>query len=292
MEFISVKEASKKWNISERSVRNYCENNRIDKAFLKGKTWYIPSNALKPSRRGTSILLEVLKDEKGKKYAGGIYHKTQIELTYNSNHIEGSKLTHEETRYIYETNTIGIGNKAISVNDIIETVNHFRCIDYIIDSAEKKLSETMIKEIHRILKSSSVDQYKYSFKVGEYKTYPNEVGGRETTLPSDVGYKMKELLLSYNSKKKITLFDIIDFNVEFERIHPFQDGNGRVGRLIMFKECLRNNITPFIITDEDKTNYYRGINEWGKINEYLLDTILTAQDIYKSYLNYFQIPLK
>lgn len=290
MEFISVKEAAKKWNISERSVRNYCENNLIDSAFLKGKTWYIPSNAIKPSRR--NILLDILKDEKNRKYSGGIYHKTQIELTYNSNHIEGSKLTHDETRYIYETNTIGIGNKAINVNDIIEAVNHFRCIDYIIDNGDKKLSETMIKEIHRILKSGSLDQYKYSFKVGEYKALPNEVGGRETTLPENVSKEMQELLSSYNEKKKKSLFDIIDFHVQFERIHPFQDGNGRVGRLIMFKECLKNNITPFIISDELKMFYYRGLNEWGIINEYLLDTILTAQDIYKGYLDYFQIPFK
>lgn len=288
MGFISVKEAAKKWNISERSVRNYCENNLIDSAFLKGKTWYIPSNAIKPSRR--NILLDVLKDEKNRKYSGGIYHKTQIELTYNSNHIEGSKLTYDETRYIYETNTIGIDNKAINVNDIIETVNHFRCIDYIIDNGDKKLSETMIKEIHRILKSGSLDQYKYSFKVGRYKALPNEVGGRETTLPKNVSKEMKELLSSYNLKKKKSLFDIIDFHVQFERIHPFQDGNGRVGRLIMFKECLRNNITPFIISDDLKMFYYRGLNEWGIINEYLLDTVLTTQDIYKSYLNYFQIP--
>lgn len=290
MEFISVKEAAKKWNISERSVRNYCENNLIDSAFLKGKTWYIPSNAIKPSRR--NILLDILKDEKDRKYSGGIYHKTQIELTYNSNHIEGSKLTHDETRYIYETNTIGIGNKAINVNDIIEAVNHFRCIDYIIDNGDKKLSETMIKEIHRILKSGSLDQYKYSFKVGGYKALPNEVGGRETTLPENVSKEMQELLSSYNEKKKKSLFDIIDFHVQFERIHPFQDGNGRVGRLIMFKECLKNNITPFIISDELKMFYYRGLNEWGIINEYLLDTILTAQDIYKGYLDYFQIPFK
>lgn len=290
MGFISVKEAAKKWNISERSVRNYCENNLIDSAFLKGKTWYIPSNAVKPSRKKINTLLEVLKEEKERKYSGGIFHKTQIELTYNSNHIEGSKLTHDETRYIYETNTIGIDNKAINVNDIIETVNHFRCIDYIIDNGDKKLSETMIKEIHRILKSGSLDQYKYSFKVGRYKALPNEVGGRETTLPENVSKEMKELLSSYNLKKKKSLFDIIDFHVQFERIHPFQDGNGRVGRLIMFKECLRNNITPFIISDDLKMFYYRGLNEWGIINEYLLDTVLTAQDIYKSYLNYFQIP--
>lgn len=292
MGFISVKEAEEKWSISERSVRNYCENNLIDSAFLKGKTWYIPSNAVKPSRKKSNTLLEALKEEKERKYSGGIYHKTQIELTYNSNHIEGSKLTYDETRYIYETSTIGIGNKAIRVNDIIDTVNHFRCVDYIIDNGERKLSEAMIKEIHRILKSGSLDQYKYSFKVGGYKALPNEVGGRETTLPENVSKEMKELLSSYNLKKKKSLFDIIDFHVQFERIHPFQDGNGRVGRLIMFKECLRNNITPFIISDELKMFYYRGLNEWGKINEYLFDTVLTAQDIYKGYLNYFQPQLK
>ncbi len=220
---------------------------------------------------------------------GGIYHKTQIDLAYNSNHIEGSKLSHEQTRYIYETNTIGVSEQAISVNDVLETVNHFRCLDYIIDNADIVLSEQLIKDLHGILKNGTSDSLKSWLAVGDYKQLPNEVGGIETSLPEDVHKHMEKLLNSYNEISDKTINDIIDFHVHFERVHPFQDGNGRVGRLIMFKECLANDIVPFIITDEMKMFYYRGLHEWGHINEYLADTCLAAQDDYQHTLDYFRI---
>ena len=252
MNYLSVAETAKKWNISERSVRNYCAQERIPGAVLIGKTWHIPENAEKPVRSNgkktpVKTLLSILQEEKRTKYAGGIYHKTQIDLTYNSNHIEGNRLTHDQTRYIFETNTIGVENEVLNVDDVIETSNHFRCIDLIIDHAASTLSEHFIKELHHILKSGTSDSRKDWFAVGEYKRLPNEVGGMQTALPEKVADKMKALLSDYNAVPKKTLDDILDFHVRFERIHPFQDGNGRVGRLIMFKECLKYNIVPFII---------------------------------------------
>ena len=240
MQYLSAAEAAKKWKISERSVRNYCAKGRVEGAVLKGKTWKIPADAEKPQRSNTKAakpqtLLEILQREKANKYSGGIYHKTQIEMTYNSNHIEGSRLTHDQTRYIFETNTIGVTGEAVNVDDVIETANHFRCIDFIIEHAKSALTEKMIKELHLMLN------------------------------------------------------DILDFHVRFERIHPFQDGNGRVGRLIMFKECLKYNIVPFIIEDNLKMFYYRGLKEWGRENGYFTDTCLAAQDRYKAYLDYFRI---
>ena len=220
---------------------------------------------------------------------GGIYHKVQIDLTYNSNHIEGSRLTHEQTRYIYETNTIGMTKENVNVDDIVETVNHFRCINLILDRTEERLTEPLIKELHGILKTGTSDSRKDWFAVGDYKRVPNEVGGHETCLPEDVHPQMKELLATYNAKKSKAIEDILDFHVRFERIHPFQDGNGRVGRLIMFKECLANGIVPFIITDELKMFYYRGLREWGHTNGYLADTCLTAQDQFKAILDYYRI---
>ena len=235
-------------------------------------------------------LLGVLREQKAMKMKGSIYHKTQIDLTYNSNHIEGSRLTHEQTRYIFETNTIGVtAEEAVNVNDIVETMNHFRCIDLIIDKAEEPLSEELIKTLHSILKSSTSDSRKDWFAVGDYKRLPNEVGGESTCEPELVHDSMKRLLAAYNSQPLHTLEDILDLHVHFERIHPFQDGNGRVGRLIMFKECLCSSIVPFIITDELKMFYYRGLREWGHINGYLTDTCLTAQDQYKATLDYFRI---
>lgn len=236
-----------------------------------------------------SQLLNILREQKEMGLKGGIYHKTQIDLTYNSNHIEGSKLTHEQTRYIYETNTIGITNETVKVDDIMETVNHFRCFDFILDNTEIILSEQLVKDLHKILKIGTTDSQKTWFSVGDYKQIPNEVGGIETSLPEDVHNHMKELLSTYNGISNKTFNDILAFHVQFERIHPFQDGNGRIGRLIMFKECLANDIVPFIITDDMKIFYYRGLNEWGHINEYLTDTCLAAQDDYKRILNYFRI---
>ena len=295
MNYLSVAEIAKKWNISERSVRNYCAQERIPGAVLIGKTWHIPENAEKPARSNgkktpVKTLLSILQEEKQTKYAGGIYHKPQIDLTYNSNHIEGSRLTHDQTRYIFETNTIGVENEVLNVDDVIETSNHFRCIDLIIDHAASTLSEHFIKKLHHILKTSTSDFRKDWFAVGEYKRLPNEVGGMQTSLPEEVADRMKALLSDYNAVPKKTLDDILDFHVRFERIHPFQDGNGRVGRLIMFKECLKYNIVPFIIEENLKLFYYRGLKEWYNKKGYLTDTCLTAQDKYKAYLDYFRIP--
>lgn len=295
MNYLSVAEIAKKWNISERSVRNYCAQERIPGAVLIGKTWHIPENMEKPARSNgkktpVKTLLSILQEEKRTKYAGGIYHKTQIELTYNSNHIEGSRLTHDQTRYIFETNTIGVENEVLNVDDVIETSNHFRCIDLIIDHAASTLSEHFIKKLHHILKTGTSDSRKDWFAVDEYKRLPNEVGGMQTSLPEEVADRMKALLSDYNAVPKKTLDDILDFHVRFERIHPFQDGNGRVGRLIMFKECLKYNIVPFIIEENLKLLYYRGLKEWYNEKGYLTDTCLTAQDKYKAYLDYFRIP--
>ena len=295
MNYLSVAETAKKWNVSERSVRNYCAQERIPGAVLIGKTWHIPENAEKPARSNgkktpVKTLLSILQEEKRTKYAGGIYHKTQIDLTYNSNHIEGSRLTHDQTRYIFETNTIGVENEVLNVDDVIETSNHFRCIDLIIDHAASTLSEYFIKKLHHILKTGTSDSRKDWFAVGEYKRLPNEVGGMQTSLPEEVADRMKALLSDYNAVPKKTLDDILDFHVRFERIHPFQDGNGRVGRLIMFKECLKYNIVPFIIEENLKLFYYRGLKEWYNEKGYLTDTCLTAQDKYKAYLDYFRIP--
>ena len=284
MRYLSVTELAKKWNVSERSVRNYCAQGRVPGAFLTGKTWNIPENAEKPERSNKKkeqpvTLLDILQEQKASKYSGGIYHKTQIDLTYNSNHIEGSRLTYDQTRYIFETNTIGVENEVLNVDDVIETANHFRCIDMIIDNAKAALTEKFIKELHLILKNGTSDSRKDWFVVGDYKKLPNEVGGMETALPEEVADKMKALLTEYNGKEEKT----------FEQIHPFQDGNGRVGRLIMFKECLKYNIVPFIIEDNLKMFYYRGLKEWNNEKGYLTDTCLTAQDKYKAYLDYFRI---
>ena len=295
MRYLSVAEIAKKWNISERSVRNYCAHGRVQGAFLTGKAWNIPENAEKPERFNKKkehpyTLLDILQEQKASKYSGGIYHKTQIDLTYNSNHMEGSRLTYDQTRYIFETNTIGVGSEVLNVDDVIETVNHFRCVDMVIDHARAALTEKFIKELHLTLKSGTSDSRKDWFAVGDYKKLPNEVGGRDTALPEEVAGKMKALLAAYHTKKEKTLEDILDFHVKFERIHPFQDGNGRVGRLIMFKECLKYKIVPFIIEDNLKMFYYRGLKEWDHEKGYLTDTCLTAQDRYKAYLDYFRIP--
>lgn len=293
MKYISVSEFAARHGISERTARNYCSVGKIDGAYIVGKTWNIPAEAGLPSRksraRKVSPLLHALREQQRMKVKGGIYHRTQIDLTYNSNHIEGSRLTHDQTRYIFETNTIGIEGESIRVDDIIETTNHFRCIDIIIERAEEKLTESLVKELHLTLKTGTSDSRKDWFAVGEYKRLPNEVGGNETTSPENVHREMKALLREYDSKKRKTFEDIIDFHQRFESIHPFQDGNGRVGRLIMFKECLSNGFVPFIITDELKMYYYRGLREWNNARGYLLDTCLTAQDSYKSMLDYFRI---
>lgn len=295
MKYVSVAEIAKKWGVSERTVRNYCAEGKIPEAFLTGKTWNIPEDAQRPDRINKKsdepeTLLDVLRIEKASGTKGGIYHKVQIELTYNSNHMEGSRLTHDQTRYIYETNTIGVEAGTVNVDDIVETANHFRCIDLVIDSAGQMLSEPFIKTLHRTLKSGTSDSRKDWFAVGDYKKIPNEVGGRDTTAPEEVSTEMKQLLASYNRKPDKTLEDLIAFHVAFESIHPFQDGNGRVGRLILFKECLKNGIVPFIIDEDLKLFYYRGLHEWNTERGYLIDTCLSAQDKFKKYLDYFRIP--
>lgn len=294
MRYFSAIEMAKIWAISVRSVRNYCTQGRVDGAFLAGKTWQIPEDAKKPERLNKKkmkkiTLLDILKEQKVSKYSGGIYHKTQINLTYNSNHIEGSRLSYDQTRYIFETNTIGLESEVLNVDDVLETANHFRCIDMIIDHAKDVLSEKFIKELHFVLKNGTSDSRKEWFVVGDYKKIPNEVGGMNTTIPEEVAQRMKELLKEYNDKKEKSFEDILDFHVKFERIHPFQDGNGRVGRLILFKECLKYNIVPFIIDDHLKMFYYRGLKEWDYEKGYLIDTCLSAQDKYKADLDYFRI---
>lgn len=286
---------AEKFGISERTARNYCASGKIEGAFLTGKTWNIPVDAVPPQRgaaKKVSPLLVALREQRASQLKGGIYHRTQIDLTYNSNHIEGSRLTHDQTRYIFETNTIGITDESVNVDDIVETVNHFRCIDYIIDHAEEPVTESIVKQLHLLLKTGTSDSRKDWFAVGDYKRLPNEVGGMETCSPKEVHRQMKALITDYHHNKRKTLDDIIDFHVRFEQIHPFQDGNGRVGRLLMFKECLANGIVPFIITDDLKFFYYRGLREWSHINGFLTDTCLTAQDQYKSLLNYFNISYK
>ena len=295
MEFISVSEAAKRWDVSERSVRNYCAQGRITGAFLTGKTWNIPTTAEKPDRLNKHVdmpktLLDVLRAEKAAKLHGGIYHRVQIDLTYNSNHIEGSRLTHDQTRFIFETNTIGMSDGAVKVDDVVETANHFKCIDMVIDSAAHVLREAFIKQLHATLKSGTSNSRQDWFAVGDYKKLPNEVGGMDTAQPEEVASQMKKLLSEYNANKEKSFDDLLDFHYRFERIHPFQDGNGRVGRLVLFKECLRNNIVPFIIDEDTKLYYYRGLKEWERERGYLRDTCLAAQDKFKKYLDYFRIP--
>lgn len=291
MEFISVSQFAEKYGISERTARNYCAVGKIEGAFLTGKTWNIPADAVLPQKKKQKIypLLKRLRQEKESGLKGGIYHRTQIDLTYNSNHIEGSRLTKEQTRYIFETNTLGVTAENTRIDDILETVNHFRCIDYIIVHATEKITEPHVKQLHSILKNNTSDSQKSWFAVGDYKRLANEVGGEETVQPHDVHKRMKTLLAEYNANKHVTFDDILDFHVQFERIHPFQDGNGRVGRLLIFWQCLQSGIVPFIITEELRMFYYRGLQNWGRINGYLHDTCLTAQDEYKKMMEYFKI---
>ena len=295
IKYMTIKETSILWNISERSVRNYCALGRVEGAVIEGGVWKIPLNAKKPVRanekENKNYLLERLREEKKHGIKGGIYHKLQIDLTYNSNHIEGSELTHDQTRYIFETRTIGVENThvAVKVDDIVETINHFSMIDRVIDFANYQLSEAFIKELHKILKTGTSDSRLSWFRIGDYKRRANAVGDIETTAPRLVPQEMKILVDEYNKKDKHTLEDIIEFHVKFESIHPFQEGNGRVGRMIAFKECLKNNIVPFIILDSKKMFYYRGLKNWNKERGWLIDTCLDGQDTVKAYLDYFGI---
>ena len=284
MEFLSAAEIAEIWGVSERSVRNYCAQGRVPGSFLTGKTWNIPADAEKPVRsnakkQADSPLLSRLREEKASGTKGGIYHKIQVELAYNSNRIEGSRLSLDQTRLIFETATIGAGDGPVRVDDILETQNHFRAVDYVIDHAQQPLSEGMIKELHRILKAGTTDSAKDWFAVGGYKRLPNEVAGRKTTQPEDVDREVSALLKKYDPRKKHSFSDILGFHVAFERIHPFQDGNGRVGRLVMFKDCLASRVVPFVIADDMKVFYYRGLSEWDY-----------EQDRFKAMLDYFRIP--
>ena len=292
--YLSVTEAAKKWGVSERSVRGYCADGKIHGAVRKGKTWQLPENAQKPERinkraETPRTLADILKKEKAVRLSGGIYHKIQIDLTYNSNHIEGSCLTHDQTRDIFETNTIGVTEGTMKVDDIMETANHFKCIDMVIDSLSYAPSEAFIRQLHAVLKGGTSDSRLDWFAVGEYKKFPNEVGGKETTQPDHVVCEMRKLLTEYNAISEKSFDDLLEFHYRFESIHPFQDGNGRVGRLLLFKECLRHNIVPFIISDDLKIYYYRGLREWRNEKGYLRDTCLTAQDRFKKVLDYFRI---
>lgn len=299
MGYLSAKETALRWNVSERSVRSYCAQGRVQGAFLTGNSWNIPEDAPKPKRsngreekqgRESSSLLERLLSEKRGGVKGGIYHKVQVDLTYNSNRIEGSRLSLDQTRLIFETSTVSEEGSPLQVNDIVETLNHFRAIDFVIERALEPVTESMAKDLHRILKSSTEDERARLFAVGDYKLLPNEVAGRRTTPPELVHREMKRLVSNYNLTQTHSIEDIIEFHVGFERIHPFQDGNGRVGRLLMFKECLSNGIVPFIISDDMKAFYYRGLSEWDYERGYLTDTCLAAQDRFKTVLDYFRIP--
>ena len=291
MDYISISQFAERHGISERTARHYCATGKIEGAFLTGKTWNIPADTTLPKRnkKRVSPLLAALREQKESKMKGGIYHHTQIDLTYNSNHLEGSRLTKEQTRYIFETNTLGITSENTRIDDIMETVNHFRCVDYVIDNAMDRITEPHIKQLHLMLKTNTSDSQKSWFAVGDYKRLANTVGEEETTQPKEVHKKMKALLDDYYFKKQVSFDDILDFHVRFERIHPFQDGNGRIGRLLMFWQCLQAGEVPIIITEELRLFYYRGIQHWGQVNGFLHDTCLTAQDQYKVSLDYFGI---
>ena len=292
MKHISVTELAKIWGVSERTVRNYCALGKIQDAFLTGKTWNIPSNVERPHRtqkRTSHTLLERLQDEKAARVPGGLYHKIQVDLTYTSNHIEGGQLTHDQVRYMFETNAISVTKQRIKVDDIIEANNHFRCIDLIIEQAKRSITEKLIKQLHGVLKSGTSDSRKEWFAVGEYKKLPNEVGSRMPIAPEEASAELAKLLYEYKGRSPKTLEDLVEFHVRFERIHPFQDGNGRVGRLLLFKECLRYDIVPFIISDDLNMVYYRGLSEWNDLKDYLMDTCLKEQDRFRKVLEYYRI---
>lgn len=289
MRLVPEEEYAANHSLTVQTVRDYCAEGKLPGAEQEGEMWRIPADAPLPEEVKHSPLLVALREQMESKMRGGIYHRTQIDLTYNSNLIEGSRLSKEQTRYIYETNTIGVTDEAVSVDDIIETTNHFRCIDFVIEHAEEPLTEEMIKRLHALLKAGTSDADRPWFAVGEYKRLPNEVGGKETAAPEDVPAAMRALLQEYSGKGEVSLEEILDFHYRLEMIHPFQDGNGRIGRLIIFKECLAHHIVPFIITEELKMYYYRGLDRWEEVRGYLLDTCLTAQDRYRAILDYFRI---
>lgn len=282
---------TEKLGISSRTVAKISRGEKIADHVLKKIADFLGCKAEELCRSvSDNALLQTLRDEKSIRMSGGLYHELQVRMTYNSNHIEGSKLSEDQTRLIFETNTVDVG-EGIPVDDIIETVNHFRTIDYVIDVAEEPLTESIVKELHRILKQSTKDATLSWFAVGDYKKRPNVVGGRETVKPKDVPVRMKALLDDYAALPTVTVNDIIRFHYSFERIHPFQDGNGRVGRLVALKECLRYGVVPFIIEDSKKMFYYRGLSEWEQEPGYLTDTCLDGQDTFRKLMAMFDIRL-
>ncbi len=284
MDFMTIEEIAAKWGITPRQVRSYCTNNRIAGATLEHGEWRIPANAAKPERKRRrtfpTTVLGVLEAERSSRISGGLYHRLQIDITYNSNHIEGSRLTHEQTRWIFETKTIGEIGADVPVDDIVETANHFRAVDKVIMTATSALTEAYIKRLHEILKSGTSDSRKDWFAVGEYKRLDNVVGEMETCSAKDVHREMAKLLAWWKSAEK-TFENLLDLHVRFEQIHPFQDGNGRVGRLILLKECLKYNITPFVIAENFKQFYYLGLQDWRHgSHARLMDTCRTGQDVF------------
>jgi Fic family protein len=276
--------------ISSRTIAKIAKGEKLSQRTLQRIADFLECDADVLCReKSDNAILQILRDEKEAGISGGLYHELQVRMTYNSNHIEGSKLTEDQTRMIFETNTIDVGD-GVPVDDILETVHHFRAIDYVIDVAEDELTEEIIKHLHYILKHDTKDSTLAWFAVGDYKKRANVVGGRETAKPKDVPARMKSLLAEYNAKSTVTVEDVIAFHAEFEYIHPFQDGNGRVGRLISLKECLRYNIIPFIIEDGKKHFYYRGLSEWRNEKGWLTDTCLDGQDIFIRLLDMLEIP--
>ena len=276
--------------ISSRTIAKIAKGEKLSKKTLERIAAFLDCDVHSLCREiSNNAILQILKEEKEGRISGGLYHELQVRMTYNSNHIEGSRLTEDQTRMIFETNTIDVGD-GVSVDDVLETVHHFRAIDYVIDEAEKELTEEMIKHLHYILKHDTKDSALSWFAVGDYKRRANMVGGRETTNPKALSERMKKLLADYNAPKVITVNDVIAFHAEFEYIHPFQDGNGRVGRLVVLKECLRHNIIPFIIEDSKKYYYYRGLSEWKNEKDWLTDTCLDGQDTFIRLLNALDIP--
>ena len=287
---IGKTELSTEAGLSTRTVAKIAKGEKLSARSLNRIAGYlnvVPE--LLCRQEADNKILQLLRDEKEIQLSGGLYHELQVRMTYNSNHMEGSKLSEDQTRLIFETNTINMGD-GIPVDDILETVHHFRAIDYCIDIAEKKLTEEIIKKLHFMLKHDTKDAALPWFAVGDYKKRANVVGGRETSKPSEVARDMRALLERYNAKDNVTIDDIIEFHAEFEYIHPFQDGNGRVGRLIALKECLKNNVIPFIIEDSKKSFYYRGLSEWRRENGWLVDTCLDGQDTFVKLLDMLEIP--
>ncbi len=282
-------ELSTELGLSTRTVAKIAKGEKLSQRSINKIAEYLGKDPILLMKYvSDNKILQLLREEKDIKLPGGLYHELQVRMTYNSNHIEGSKLSEDQTRHIFETDTVDIGD-GVPVDDILETVHHFRAIDYVIDVAEEELSEDIIKRLHYIIKHDTKDSSLSWFAVGEYKKRASVVGGRETSKPSEVHKYMEALLKEYNLKEIITVENIIALHAEFEYIHPFQDGNGRVGRLVALKECLRHNIIPFIIEDSKKNYYYRGLKEWRNEKGWLIDTCLDGQDTFKKLLDLLEI---